>query len=174
MAQQFDSYTSAPAPNQTRDLVRDAATRFLLASATEGSIQDPPVDFWGRTSGGSTLVPPGEYVLGDPCYALPNKFWVRSFDFSWPERVFIGKLPAGDRVIALHTDHGDGAYAEVGGTQIYGVDSGLIGLVPLHVAQQRPDHPRGSSRVVQYSRTTQCGAYGPYLKFGNTVIHTGW
>ena len=173
-ALQFDAYTSSPAANATLNLVGDMSTRHALIAATEGSVQDPLGDPRTKTRGGSTLVSPGEYVLGDPCYALTDELWSQCFDFSDPSPVLIRILPSGDRVIALRTDHGDGRYTEVGSQQFYGVDSGLIGLVPMHVAAQKPGCLNELNRVVQFSRTTHCAVYDRYLKFGHVVIDTGW
>ncbi len=112
------------------------------------------------------LIPAGQYYIGDPCYAVKREDWdyllkqTSCFDRE------IGMLPDGGLVLAYPTEDGDGLYDDNEGN-VYPVDSGLIGLVP--VASAKPDC---MSRTVLFDAPTICRRDGGKLCFGKTVIRT--
>lgn len=113
----------------------------------------------------SVVVPAGKYVLGDPCYVVPDKDWgdlLASCNyFNQP----VGSV--GDfKVLSFGTKWGDGCYRDNNGN-IYPVDAGMIGLVPFAYAEIESD-----SVIVSFSEPTLCQNDDGILKFGSYVIDT--
>ena len=115
------------------------------------------------------IVPPGKYVLGDPCYVVPQEDWqplLESCDyFNLP----VG-LCKGFQVLAFSTKYGDGTYAD-NKRRHYPVDAGLIGLVPWAYAENvNPEY----SHIVEFSFNTVCSRNTDgTLTFGAISIETG-
>lgn len=114
----------------------------------------------------SVLVPAGEYWLGDPCYAVPDELWdslLESSDFF--------NLPVGlagkHKVLAFGTAYGDGMYRDQLGN-MYPVDAGLIGLVPVELAKA---NPFGMKRV-KFIREERCTGDDGVMQFGEYKINT--
>jgi len=121
----------------------------------------------------SVTVPAGRYFLGDPCYAVPNDYWMpllESCDFF--EGSPIGQAN-GSQVLAFGTAWGDGNYNDQHGNS-YPVDAGLIGLTPIALAQQRDDFDKLESlgRFVDLDSPTACTKAEGVLTFGNLTINT--
>jgi hypothetical protein len=116
------------------------------------------------------LVPAGQYVIGDPCYAVPDKDWLPLLEtcnyFNSP----IGYVKDGLQkfpVLAFGTKWGDGCYLGTDGNE-YGVDAGLLGLVPVELVEDLSEHV-----VVSFARDTLCIDDGSgKLKFGHITIDT--
>ena len=114
------------------------------------------------------IVTPGKYVLGDPCYVVPQEDWqplLESCDyFNLP----VG-LCKGYQVLAFSTKYGDGTYAD-NKRRHYPVDAGLIGLVPwAYAIGVDPE----LSQVVEFKNSTTCTRTSDgVLTFGNIVINT--
>lgn len=93
--------------------------------------------------------PAGEYFVGDPCYAVPEKDWsdlLASCDYFMDSPVgTVGE----HEVLAFSTAHGDGVYTGNDG-RAYPVDSGMIGLTPMAMT----DKPRAAlerlGRIVNF------------------------
>lgn len=114
----------------------------------------------------SVVVPRGAYILGDPCYVVPDADWdalLQSCNyFNEP----VGKV--GDfKVLAFGTKWGDGCYPDNKGNT-YPVDAGLIGLVP--VAYATADW--NDSTLVVFENETLCTNDDGILKFGDYVVDT--
>jgi hypothetical protein len=110
-------------------------------------------------------MPAGQYYLGDPCYCLAS-MWREVLDKSnYFETPFVigKKLP----IIAFETAFGDGIYFDQNGTE-YSVDSGLIGLVPVSMADSAPI----GVQKVKFKTSVECYIDGPRLHFGEYVIDT--
>jgi hypothetical protein len=71
---------------------------------------------------------PGKYYLGDICYVLQDDVYYGI----WGGEDGIIHTPEGDFVVAS-TNYDDGTYFDDKGNK-YGVDAGVIGLVPLSLA----------------------------------------
>lgn len=110
-------------------------------------------------------VAPGEYVLGDPCYTVPEDLWVpllQSAEFFIPRAV--GAVESGGvtyQVMAFGTKYGDGLYHDQYG-QEYAVDAGLIGLVPLslvsdenRMALENRTGFAGMGQIVRFDQSTR-------------------
>jgi hypothetical protein len=113
-------------------------------------------------------VPTGRYVLGDPCYSVADEHWdslLESCDyFNEP----VGTVN-GVKVLAFSTKWGDGCYQDQFGNE-YGVDAGLIGLVPISLATKKDD-PDGL--IVDFIGSVICSTDGNgKLTFGKYVIDT--
>ena len=73
-------------------------------------------------------LPAGEYYMGDPCYVIDEDLWDKFCDVYFQgEGVFEFE---GHQVFAVSTAYGDGSYTDNLGNE-YGVDAGMIGLIPL-------------------------------------------
>ena len=116
------------------------------------------------------IVPEGSYVIGDPCYAVPDKDWddllLSCNYFNNP----IGTVKDGIQkfsVLAFGTKWGDGCYRGSDGNE-YPVDAGLIGLVPIEMVDDLADHT-----IVEFNRDTLCVNDGTgNLRFGHITIDT--
>lgn len=119
----------------------------------------------------TVYVPAGTYVIGDPCYTVPNDDWdklLQSCDyFNRP----VG-ISGGFEVLAFPTAYGDGVYRDQKRRE-FPVDAGLIGLVPVEYAQITDDkfYP---TYTVTFDKLTACTQRDDgTLIFGDVVIKTG-
>ncbi len=86
----------------------------------------------------SITMPAGKYFVGDPCFVVKDEMWMdwlKAADYTH-NRHLVADTPDGYQVVGFNTAHGDGIYYDQFGTQ-YGVDAGLIGLVPY---EHNPEH----------------------------------
>jgi hypothetical protein len=84
----------------------------------------------------SRSIPAGSYVVGDPCYSVADDEWMPWLENANYRNVDLldASTPSGHRVVAVGTAYGDGSYPGSDGFD-YGVDAGLIGVVPLEYAE---------------------------------------
>ena len=75
------------------------------------------------------IVPAGKYYVGDPCYAF-NEGWIPLLESC----DYFDRPAAANGVVAFSTAYGDGVYHDGDGRR-YMVDAGLIGIVPVDVAE---------------------------------------
>lgn len=123
-------------------------------------------------------MPAGEYIVGDPCYAVPDERWMEwleASDYTNSDRMhpLLGELD-GRSVLGFSTQFGDGVYHGTDGHE-YGVDAGLIGLVPVEVADMAEDATwRRCSQQITFAEDTECSRTDEgTLKFGSLTIQTG-
>lgn len=120
------------------------------------------------------IVPAGHYVLGDPCYAVPDNLWselLESCDCF--EDSAVGHA-GGHNVLAFSTAYGDGEYYDDDGRG-FGVDAGLIGLVPVAMMTEKEKQGiagHNLSHYVSFSDSVECWAEDGVLHFGETTIDT--
>lgn len=123
-------------------------------------------------------VPAGTYILGDPCYVIADNQWeplLKSANYFVDSSV--GKLTVGDKthkVLGFGTAWGDGCYQDNLGNE-YPVDSGLIGLVPIEVAQIDESLIMQSMFPpikVTFDRPVLCENTNGVMKFGHIRIDT--
>lgn len=100
-------------------------------------------------------MPPGEYYLTDPCYCFEDKTWSELCDLAnvWQEPENVVTQFRGKPLLSFNTENGDGCYTDNEGFE-YGVDSGMIGLVPVEIADNPP--PEGLSRKVSFLNRFLC------------------
>jgi hypothetical protein len=118
---------------------------------------------------GSVRMPAGAYYVGDPCYSITDHGeWMEWLEAARYEtsHVLIADH-RGKPVLGLATAYGDGCYEDQESNQ-YLVDAGLIGLVPVEVA----DAPGG--RCVYFKESFLCSRTSDgTLTFGDIIIETG-
>lgn len=117
-------------------------------------------------------VPAGTYVLGDPCYAVPDELWDAACDASQCFRRPTARVSyEGTEYVVLGfiTAYGDGMYKGSNG-RTYPVDAGLIGLVPIGLC--RDEAERRPADVVTFAKSTLCTNTGGRMTFGEIVIDT--
>lgn len=118
-------------------------------------------------------LPAGKYYLGDPCYSVPKEKWMEwleAADYKNESHVLVAELE-GRKVIGFCTAYGDGVYQDQFG-RLYGVDAGLIGLVPVEVADNRYSG-ESSGRIIEFAEPFECSkSKKGVLKFGSIVIKT--
>ena len=113
-------------------------------------------------------LPPGTYVLSDPCYVIPEWDDFILVYFEEGPGVFEYK---GKPCAVFHTKYGDGAYDSNDG-HFLGVDAGLIGLV--HVDITRGESDEGGLNIVELSEPTECYyADNGTIHFGKLKVFTG-
>lgn len=117
------------------------------------------------------ILPAGKYVVGDPCYAIPEHRWMAWLDladFRNSGTVLAAPLD-GFVACGVETCYGDGLYYGNDGHE-YPVDAGMIGLVPWEIADQTQQY----ESVVTFDAPVECyrdndGA----IILGSVVIPTG-
>ena len=114
-------------------------------------------------------VPAGVYVIGDPCYAIRDEDWLPLLESCDYFNESVGEIN-GTRVVAFPTAYGDGVYKGTDGYD-YGVDAGLIGLVPLEYLKGEMPNVHASSIIV-FAQETSVWDDGGVLHFGHVVINT--
>ena len=95
-------------------------------------------------------VQPGTYYVGDPCYVVPGEKWDEFCRQLWGDAAVI--TIDGLECLAYPTQYGDGVYLGSDGFE-YGVDAGLIGLVPLALVKGVLVH---LGKVVEFEREFVC------------------
>lgn len=131
-------------------------------------------------------MPPGEYFLGDPCYAVPDGLWQEWLDNAYanpvdPSLTILYATVKDHPVIGLSTGQGDGVfYDEETDSAGYGVDSGMIGLTPMALYRTAPeDHPKGSmslealGQIVTFKDDVICCLEDDAIRIGERRIYTG-
>ena len=117
-------------------------------------------------------VPAGQYVIGDPCYAVPYEDWdalLASCNYFQNPIGYVEGINGKHFVLAFGTRWGDGCYAGSDGKE-YPVDAGLIGLVPVELVDDMSEH---YGNVVTFNKPTVCSSNGDgKLRFGGIVIDT--
>lgn len=141
-----------------------------------------------KTGSSSVTVPPGRYLLGDPCYSLGKRgVWLNACNemekqdeeaslnqISLRDRVYV--VPLHERqIMAFNTYYGDGQYTDEKGNE-YLVDSGMIGLVPMEFLEENGGATEEDLRpchIVKFDEYTKCEVKDGKLIFGSTEIETG-
>lgn len=116
-------------------------------------------------------LPAGKYWIGDPCYVLAvdnHELWcelLEQSDFFNKPCEYLGRL-----IYAFSTEYGDGEYEDQYGNQ-YGVDAGMIGIVPVEVLKDADKygtiHEFDKPFYIWRERNGE-------LCFGHIVIPTGF
>lgn len=120
----------------------------------------------------SVLMPPGEYYITDPCYCFNHDTWTELGDSIrwWEDEEKPVVEFRGRPLLSFSTAHGDGCFTDNDG-QEYGVDAGMIGLVPVSIAEKEPHHTL--ARRVTFTKKTRCSRSSDgVLRFGQFTIKT--
>ena len=119
----------------------------------------------------TVVIPPGEYWVGDPCYAYND-------DGLWMPLLgscgFLDDSPlaqVGDNwFVAFPTAYGDGVYRDQDGRE-YGVDAGLIGVVPVDSVEPG-DTTLYAMHLVTFPHETRMYSEDGKIHIGRIVIDT--
>jgi len=118
--------------------------------------------------------PAGEYYLGDICYCFAHgtESWRELLDSCKSFNDSVGILN-NTKVLGFHTKYGDGSYDDNEGHS-YGVDSGLIGLVPIELIEDNSTFRQNSEcgRIVKFEEEFKCSNNDGRLYFGDITIET--
>jgi hypothetical protein len=120
-------------------------------------------------------LPAGRYVVGDPCYAIPdNKWmeWLEAADYMIQDREHVLLADVfGYPCVGVSTMYGDGMYVDDNGHN-FPVDAGLIGLVPTAVAPvsvlKDPE-----TVIVELKTPAECRYEDGVIVLGDIRIDTG-
>ena len=134
----------------------------------------------------ATELPAGTFYVGDPCYGFTSEageadnVWMewlntcyKNSDQEDPNRVMLmdGEV-RGLRVVASGTKYGDGGYEDQYG-RVYGVDAGLIGVIPASGWVTTDETPRGMHKV-EFPTPFHIGYDDGTITIGDIAIETGW
>lgn len=117
-----------------------------------------------------TTLPPGDYWIGDPCYAFDDhSVWMKlleSADYETNPTILEAKA-AGREFIASGTAFGDGEYQDQYGNR-YPVDAGLLGATPAIAGREIPF----GMRLVVFDSPVDVEFDDGDVKIGHIVIET--
>lgn len=124
------------------------------------------------------LFPAGEYVIGDPCYAIRDENWEKVLEetgfFGLPDQTPTGFFDDGlfiyknSLCFAWGTAWGDGSY-KLGKTNIVlGVDAGLISIMPKRAV----DENGWLTTVVYFTEPFKVWFANGIFHFGTLSVNT--
>jgi len=124
----------------------------------------------------SFTVPAGRYYIGDPCYSIVDDHWGQwltnaGLDNKDDTNMLTGTIVDSFDAYAFNTAHGDGTYFDQN-NNVYHVDAGLIGLVPLSYLEAHNVKIEKEWTFVTFDRPTECISFSGILCFGDIIIHT--
>jgi hypothetical protein len=132
----------------------------------------------------SVTLPAGTYIIGDPCYHVPEEQWDRVLEESGffamggpgtgPNDQCHATFEAWNgrtgTVVAFSTAVGDGLYEDSQGRE-YGVDAGLIGIIPAGDVDSA-DFDGALAKLVTFSHPVECYEKNGVIVFGHVAIDT--
>jgi hypothetical protein len=115
-------------------------------------------------------LPAGKYYIGDPCYVFNDKTWDHLNEVHW-DSMSTGEIfeHGGGQVWMHTTKFGDGVYDDQNGTE-YGVDSGLIGIVPIALIEDPAGEENGT--ILEFARGVTVSYDNGTFYIGNITIKT--
>lgn len=123
--------------------------------------------------------PAGKYYIGDPCYVVANDDWIPLLNNTgclgcddspnYDEGLFTYK---GKQCFASGTAYGDGCYSDNRG-HAYGVDSGMIGILPEEVCTFGQTVSNEFDNVFEFKHEFEVWEQNGMFFFGKIVIDTG-
>lgn len=128
----------------------------------------------------SNYFPAGKYYIGDPCYAVKDGKWIELVETTgcfglhnkfeipydnWNDGLF---LYNGKKCFAEGTAYWVGSYQDNKG-RIYGVDAGLIGIMPLECCD---GNLMDGGNIVEFEKPFYVSANNGVFEFGNVIINT--
>lgn len=119
------------------------------------------------------VLPPGEYVISDPCYVLKDKDYKRFLkdtDSCKVGGVFVDSK-TGLKFAVFSTAYGDGCYLDNIGRE-YGVDAGMIGCIPVAMCSKKLGKYSHKERSQVDFKVGCDGKDSGHLHFGNLTIDT--
>lgn len=127
---------------------------------------------------GTATFAPGEYYIGDPCYVIPDDDWMAYLD-TWPAHPSPGAgwVDGAARykdhtVFQAGTAYGDGTYYDQNRHE-YGVDAGMLGIVPLALCHPSKKEMKELGRVIKFDKPFKVYRDEYYtFHFGHIMIET--
>jgi hypothetical protein len=128
----------------------------------------------------TVVVPPGKYVLGDPCYCFSGTNAIDHWEVlgescNWWQDHPIASIQLDGiiyDVLAFSTKYGDGTYLDNMGRE-YSVDAGLIGLVPYELFKAVGGELMDRMHyVVEFKASAMCTDNDGDMRFGKYHINT--
>lgn len=120
---------------------------------------------------GAVEMPAGEYIIGDPCYSVPNDRWIEWLNLADYMNSNDGVIAAeldGHPIVGVHTMYGDGTYYDQFDNW-YDVDAGLIGLVSTSIGEWSVG---GNPKIVTFHTPFECFRDGGVIHLGSYEIQT--
>lgn len=148
-------------------------------SWTEGEVAVEALPENMRVRKDLIVVPKGRYFVGDPCYSAGQdnaswQKWCDKADEGDPEGNMLAATYNGYPVIGVHTAHGDGDYSDQEGNE-YGVDSGMIGVVPAELISKAGWNEKSLSAMgdwVDFDNDVQITHNKGVISIGHISINT--
>jgi hypothetical protein len=121
----------------------------------------------------------GKYYVGDPCYVFTDKEWDELIEQTYCFGIQYDKMPEGYEDTNVYnykgmdfftdgTAYGDGSYYDNEG-RVYGVDAGLIGIVPFEILSTDGD----GGQIIEFEKDFRVYSSGDGIfYFGNITIDT--
>lgn len=109
-------------------------------------------------------LPAGKYYIGDPCYVIHHRAWVKVCDNTDDKVINCLEHP----FFMAGTAYGDGVYFDQNNRE-YDVDSGCLGAVPVALIQK----PLGAfMMIIDFPDGLVIGYDGKVFMFGSLTIDT--
>jgi hypothetical protein len=132
-----------------------------------------------RSKGIHVVVPPGNYLISDPCYLFSSEEWSEAGESNnWFSDSPIAKTTVNGKEVfflGFNTTYGDGEYRDNLGN-LYDVDSGMIGLIPMEVVEQTKQDishiANIQNKIVTFDAKTLVSNYDGEFEFGSVWINT--
>lgn len=123
----------------------------------------------------SVTLPAGAYIVGDPCYHVPDDQWDRVLEESgFFEKQCWATFKTHDGrdgiVVAFSTMYGDGMYSDGAGRE-YGVDAGLIGIISI-LDIDPSEFDDQSAHAIGFNAPVRCYEHDGVITFGHVDINT--
>jgi hypothetical protein len=112
----------------------------------------------------------GKYYVGDPCYVISDEHWDELGEqTNWFQNNDSFKFK-GNTCFTCGTAYGDGTYYDYEGRE-YGVDAGLIGVVPFKCID---DNFKGEGgQIIEFNEDFQAYEQDGTFFIGDITIETG-
>ncbi len=118
-----------------------------------------------------TSLPPGTYYIGDLCYAIEDWDAFCKLTIKGNECIY-GEFPWKTGKLWQHgTAYGDGCYEDQEGNE-YGVDAGLIGVLPIEFADKTEYELSELGRVQEFPNGLECSYEDGIFYIGYLRIDT--
>ncbi len=117
-------------------------------------------------------LPAGKYFVGDPCYVFDDDSWSGLMDKRFDEMSDgVTFFWDGKKVWTHSTAYGDGEYGDSTGRMSFGVDAGLIGVVPVELATEEALNDK-SLTIIEFMQPFNVLYDGGVFYIGHIIIDT--
>lgn len=109
------------------------------------------------------MMPAGNYFIGDICYIIRDEIEQKN-------EITISQYK-GHKIVTINTHEGNGIFGDQQGN-VYCVDSGRIGLIPIELIENNNLNLASLGRFVNFENEFECKTDGKILSFGHIMIKT--